>query len=519
MAQVSIGKRFLAEVRSQYEDWHAAFVREAFQNCADARGTRNLDFTISFGSGCTTVSFSNDGRPMSREEITGKMLTLGESGKEHHETVGGFGRAKELLYFTHEHYQIDSGDVSVAGSGCEYSLSEIPYLHGTASTVTIDEDCEEELIDALRTCVGYSNFRGTVRLNGEVLEKRTRRGRRRDWEAGEGWCSIFTNRQHENLLLVRVNGVYMFSKELYDYKGTVVCELGTSQGLLTSNRDGLRWRYRRALDEFVDSISTNKRAAFKPKRPKYRRYVGQRLTAPITRTFSVDLDTAEKNAPTKWFSAAASDTVGVDLADGQSETVRSVVPEEAVGPGPKSLRAAEPVASKEEATLVYGGHVAVKHDFILRNELCDSIKVPVYYDPGSSRFTDYSRWLTSVWAKCLIELHALFESRAAFSIGFVFDEDTEEGSLNALCEKRSDVGTVYYISPAEVHEASNGVRKFRQRWKVRDKWDILTVAAHEFVHGEGYDRHNESYANRLTDVLGTVMKNRSRFNHCFRGVR
>lgn len=364
MAHVSIGKRFLSEVRSQYEDWYAAYVREAFQNCVDAPGSRDVRFTIEGNDdGNTVVTFTNDGRPMSRDEIEGKLLTLGETGKDHSGTVGGFGRAKELLYFCHEHYSIESGGCKVTGEGCSYDLTdtEIPY-HGTRSCVIIEGDHVYELVEALRTCVGYSHFNGTVLLNGVELDERTRRGRKREWEDGEGWCRVYTNRQHDGLLLVRVGGVFMYAKSLYDYKGTVVCELDTSYETLTSNRDGLRSSYRWKLDEFVESISTNRRAAFRPKAPKFRRYVGTKLSAPITRTFEIDTETADKQAPKAWrrspdlltakvnvrVNPGADGNVGIaELAAAIEGKPGAAEPVDPVAGG--TLVAAEPVASEERS--------------------------------------------------------------------------------------------------------------------------------------------------------------------------
>lgn len=536
MAHVSIGRRFLSEVRSQYQDWQAAYVREALQNCVDAPRTKNVHFLIYRDGSNTCVSFSNDGSPMSQEELTDKLLTLGETGKDHSGTVGGFGRAKELLYFCHENYKVESGGYCVSGSGCEYEMHPMPsYSHGTRSSVVIEGDHVEELSAALRKCVGYSYFKGEVTLNGIPIEERTRRGHNRNWEDGEGWCTVYTNRQHEGIMLVRVGGVFMFSRKLWDYKGTVVCELNSSYRTLTSNRDGLRSEFQYALDAFVESISTNRRSAFKPKSPKYRRYIGTKLAAPVTRTFKVEPKIVTANAPAEWVAQtkharleAAKQTVA-GVARGEIETSlnsfeTAVVLSGEVAPADEPsvtlpiLEAAEPVADPEEATLAYGGFVAVKHDFMLRNELNHSVKVPVYYDPGSEKFSSYAQWLTTVWAKCMVELHAMFERSSAFSIGFIFDEpDEEEGfALEGLHEEHEEVGDIYYISPCVYGEKSNGTATFSRRWNKSDRWEILAVAAHEFVHGEGHERHNEKYANRLTDVFAEVVKNRNRFNHCFK---
>lgn len=536
---VSIGKRFLREVKSQYESWIDAFVREALQNCVDAPGVKNVTFTITSDGAKTAVDFANDGKPMDEATITGKLLTLGESGKEHEGTVGGFGRAKELLYFCHDSYQVVSGRHVVRGEGCEYDLSdrEAGPLNGTHSQVVIDGDYSEEFCDAVRKCVGYSQFSGTVTLNGEVLDSRTEKGRKREWEGDDSWAKVYTSNQHEHLMLVRVGGVFMFSKRI-DYKGCVVVELVTSQETLTSNRDGLKYAYRCVVDSFVQNLAVNRRAAFKPKAPKYRRYVGRRLEAHFAdKVLSVKLEPRAQveQLPLAWLPPLAE-----SLSDAEDRAlaaaVRSGESKVTFGGGgggrpvgPETVRAAlevgvsalsNPVACPDRASLAYGGNVAVNHDFVLRNELCDRMTVPCFCDPASEKFSSGSKWLIGVWAKVLVELHALFEKRGAFSVGFVFDEDVDGEPCQALYERKHDIGDIYYIAPCRLERGPNGridnAPRLVTRWSRSDKWEILAVAAHEFVHGEGYGYHDEKYAARLTEVLGTVLKNKDRFAHCFK---
>ena len=533
---VSIGKRFLAEVKSQYESWVDATVREAFQNCVDAPGAKNIEFRVStINVGKTMFLFSNDGKPMDEATLTGKLLTLGESGKEHEGTVGGFGRAKELLYFCHDEYDVRSGGFVVQGEGCEYELTECPDIRypGTQSTVVINGDYVEEFKTAVRECVRYSQFSGTVTLNGEVLEERTEKGRKREWEGGDSWAKVYTNNSHNNLLLVRVGGVFMFSKRV-DYKGCVLVELQTSRETLTSNRDGLKWHYRSTLDSFVQNLAVNRRAAFKPKAPKYRRYAGRQLQASVaSKVFKVDVAAQASQVPAAWvppvaehLSASEDREFAAAVRSGEKKVTFSGKGRPV---GPETVRAAlemgaaallDPVASPDNASLAYGGNVAVNHDFVLRNELCEDMAVPCFYDPADPKFSGYSKWLIGVWAKVLVELHALFEKRGAFSVGFVFDEDEDGEPCQAMYEDHGEIGDVYYVAPCKLTHAPNGTsessRKLVVRWDKSDKWSILAVAAHEFVHGEGLGYHDERYAARLTQVLGTVLKNKDRFAHCFK---
>ena len=93
---VKIGPSFFAKVFNDYSSWTWAFVREALQNGIDAPGSTEVRFEVQSGTD-TTIAFQNDGSPMTEEELVGKFLALGESGKNFQGTIGGMGRAKELL--------------------------------------------------------------------------------------------------------------------------------------------------------------------------------------------------------------------------------------------------------------------------------------------------------------------------------------------------------------------------------------------------------------------------------------
>ena len=45
---------------------------------------------------------------------------------------------------------------------------------------------------------------------------------------------------------------------------------------------------------------------------------------------------------------------------------------------------------------------------------------------------------------------------------------------------------------------------------------LLSIAAHEFVHGLGYGWHCENFAQKYTEVVGYVLADVKRFNWCFK---
>ena len=95
-SQVKIGPEFFIKAKNDYSDWKWALIREFFQNSIDC-GSRQISIDITYANGKTTLTISNDGEPMTEQILTEKLLSLGSSGKGFAGTVGGFGKAKELL--------------------------------------------------------------------------------------------------------------------------------------------------------------------------------------------------------------------------------------------------------------------------------------------------------------------------------------------------------------------------------------------------------------------------------------
>ena len=123
--QVKIGPSFFVKAKNDYSNWHWAWVRELCQNSIDAPGCDNIIFTFSYDeqSDITYAVCENNGSPMTREILLDKFLSIGESGKNFNGSVGGFGKAKELIAFCHNSYTIHTGSFFVSGSGADFSLS------------------------------------------------------------------------------------------------------------------------------------------------------------------------------------------------------------------------------------------------------------------------------------------------------------------------------------------------------------------------------------------------------------
>src|ERR1700675_3686283 len=95
---VTIGPQFFSKAFNDYSNKYWAFAREILQNSIDCGSTEISIRVAEDLSGGTIVPVNNDGEPMSSDVLVNKLLSLGASGKDFKGSVGGFGKAKEILY-------------------------------------------------------------------------------------------------------------------------------------------------------------------------------------------------------------------------------------------------------------------------------------------------------------------------------------------------------------------------------------------------------------------------------------
>jgi hypothetical protein len=142
------------------------------------------------------------------------------------------------------------------------------------------------------------------------------------------------------------------------------------------------------------------------------------------------------------------------------------------------------------------------------------METPACYLPGD-QFSAYAKGLVKAWVMTLTKLYELHELEGAFGVGFIFDED-----VRAECEQSSEYGLVYYLSPAAIVKNQKfGSRSFKARFSSAwtSRFEIMALAAHEFVHGAfGIGQHTEDYAAKLTEVMGVMMAHVREFSPFYR---
>ncbi len=530
---VRIGPEFFAKAKNDYRDWRWAIAREYLQNCIDAPGCTEITITLEdvghdMAPWTTKLTVENNGAPMSKEILTGKLLSLGGSGKNCVGAVGGFGKAKELLYFSNLDYEITTGNMRATGSGAGYDLIELApgeELDGTRSVVTLEDKVALTIADQFRKFITLSQWVGTFRLKvtqGEFIDYDTQMAKtpaptdevitdrlangtsRKELTFG----TVYTNTDRENVVVVRIGGTPMFTKNT-GYKGCVVIELnGQSNKVLQSSRDALKYDYANELDNFMVDLTVNKRSALKDNRPQIEitKFEGYKLKdVKASQYLPSLLDYKGGALVSSPETPGANPTIKIggkeyDVNTAQGHVAAALINLVRVTGSDGTL------ASPRETT--YVREIPVRPEFFLKNET--GLKIPEIYTPNG--FSPYSKGLIWRWMGVLSTLADIYECTTPFAVGFLINEESTIAQYEKEGKER-----VIYIKPVDVirHEGKTTILK--SKWSLTGHviWDLVSIAAHEFTHYLGYMNHDEDFAAKLTEVLAVCLRERSRIAKVF----
>lgn len=273
---------FFRKERGVYDDWHEALFRELFQNEIDA-GASRIDISLAAaesGAGSRLI-FDGNGAGMTEKVMREIFCRPGTTTKTGEGTIGGKGRARVLICFSQAGYRIDTNDIWCAGGSLHpagdtnvmnYALGALKKPHrGCRIELDIDDASPEALRSALQRVLRRCQMNCAVVINGEQwkewLHRRVMTREMVD-ESGRRFGTIHANgstaARWRGEVMVRVSGVLMF-REITSSDQQVIVELepARARDVLQDNRDGLRYPYRRALQNFLDELATDRESALK----------------------------------------------------------------------------------------------------------------------------------------------------------------------------------------------------------------------------------------------------------------
>lgn len=259
--QVSLPKDYFKKDRRQYNNWEQALFRELIQNSYDAKA-KNINISIHTDEQYHIVSFCDDGKGMSEKTIKNALLTMGGTEKED-DSVGGFGQAKIIIYFSHDKYEIHTKDNIVYGSAGEYSIKKTnAFLNGTKSVIYIDKNdtTKYTLENEIEYVVKRSNLGNTKVFidDYEIPQNNEKHKHKRYFDIGQ--ISFNYKEGSYTEILVRIGGVFMFSSVFcFEENMDIIFDVsGKSTEVFTANRDSLKTKYNQKLLDIINDMSNKK---------------------------------------------------------------------------------------------------------------------------------------------------------------------------------------------------------------------------------------------------------------------
>jgi hypothetical protein len=469
--QVSIPREYFFKMAcADYESWQAALPREFFQNSIDAGASK---IEVTFDDAARLVTVVDNGSGMSLQTLTEKLLVLGGSLKDSASAVGAFGKAKELLFFSWDRYEILTKDLRVVGVGAEYTITHTAtQVGGTTCKIWLPDGSPlDYLKNSFTTVAGRMQTAAKIYVDGERCDGTLRRGT--PVRTIENIGQIYQTKCRQNsYMAVRINGIWMFALYVGDGKGELVLELERSSlELLTSNRDGFKWPHGRDISKVVADLLINPDSALSKKKNIVKERI--RGTGKV-RVAAEAVDRARGVMETGSINDFR-DAVKAMLLDlGQLQGLAKA--------RANDLKQIAKTDDREALSLL--SLAGYQPDFVLKYE--DGQRKTVASFMSKPR----ASMLSKIWTETIRQV--LLDNRISleFSAGFVFDDDVE------ACIERVDGDVTIYVNPLKIGKISP--RRILMG-------DLTMKAAHELSHLK-VSEHNEAFVNELHRMMGETYK-------------
>ena len=485
-SQVSIGPEFFKKAKSDYSSWRYAFVREILQNAIDSTATE-ISVNVEMIDGDIRVTCSDNGCGMSEQILRTKLFSLGSSGKDFKNSVGGFGKAKEILYFCHKSFYIHTNNLEVEGCGGQYRITPTGKIKGTISKIVLDDDWywKSEFENYFKKYIISSTYSGKFILNGEDINTRTivtEEVKRLTFG------KIYKTDSFKNSIVIRINGMPMFSNVTTADFGLVLELTGKSSEVLSANRDSFLYTQGQEFQEFINILSQGSKELIRKLSPSIRKYFGKNS---CLRSMMKDMEDYLDQIEDEQIRKEAKSIIW-----SAENNIQNLVVEDLEKLAEKNL-------SKEIVAKINRDIVAIKnyveseyqteYDFEVENHF--EKEVPEEYLPET--FGEYSNYLVSVWNNLLKKILEIIDMEQEFYTAFIFHDSIMAKYSKIIKSDESRVSR-YHINPL-----GSGIQNgyyFR-----KNSEDLILTACHEIVHSLGFEYHAEKFLEQFHEVVSKVM--------------
>ena len=483
---------FLRMAKMDYNDYREALAREFYQNSVDASATV---INVHFDNEERSITVTDNGIGMDYDVIKNKLLVLGGSEKRTGD-VGAFGKAKEVLYFSWQRYEVRTRNLLVTGKGAEYTIQRVGDWHdGTTSKIWMWR-VEEDFVSfkhSFRQVAQRFQVYTSIKIDDVVVDGLLKKG---TFVKDLGWAEVYCDSKKTGSwrFQVRIQGQWMFSEyHGEDDIGEVVLELKSdSADCLTSNRDALKAEYKKQFSLWIKEVLLDRKSALEAKNPTIRKkYKG-------TGKVEVNLERFMAEVKKQLDRITGGSTT---IQEGQREEIfdalLDIIPAENMNTSRMDRIQAELSRDDFNFDLTRIAFIGYEPDFVVVHELKDKASTEKFMG------TKKAKVLAKAWTEILKQVLLDIEWYGAFTAGFNFEQKKA-----AAYEKIGD-DYYFYLNPTKMlEEVDASFRKIRYdalvvRTMLRE--DLLQKAIHEISHLQcGY--HNDGFTSRCELVRARTWK-------------
>lgn len=263
-SNIKVPHSFFQKSKKEYNNWVFSFFRELIQNSVDA-GSSDISFVYIDNEDSLTIQCTDNGSGMDRDILENVLLCLGGS-KKNETSIGGFGYAKTLLFFSHDKYTIETKNHKVIGSGGEFEIFDNTFFHGTKINISMSKQDdtisyrlnETYFFEKLNLIIQNSDLKNVnIYWNNNILKNDNKKMEyKHSTDIGTLYFSDSNN--NSSSIWLRINGLAMFRHHIYSefsshFEGYINLNKKPTD-VLTTNRDSLKGEAAESFNAIIETL-------------------------------------------------------------------------------------------------------------------------------------------------------------------------------------------------------------------------------------------------------------------------
>lgn len=252
------------------------WAKETLQNSYDADASK---FIVNLYEDERSAEVIDNGYGMNEDTLLDVFLSVGGTKKDADEDgikpIGGFGDAKKVVCFCWDRWEIHTQDNYLNNELLGVELEKTNYIEGTRIKVWMeDEFSVDSMVEYFSLCQLDIIIEVNILKNDEVIKTlRPEKLRRNKLINDLGFARLYANKSKATeMLIVRLNGLALFTEQIDGIKATCVLELESSvdpkskEYMLNVTREQLTWKYRSQIHAVIMDMLSNPVKALKPRK-------------------------------------------------------------------------------------------------------------------------------------------------------------------------------------------------------------------------------------------------------------